>query len=52
MHPLLRRLINYNRFKEHEVKALWMWLQVSGAKLATIGTLVRTAALELQMKTK
>lgn len=34
------RGINYHNFREHEVKALWMWLQVSGAKLATIGAKV------------
>jgi hypothetical protein len=32
-------LINYNNYREHEVKALWEWLQESGAKLATLGVL-------------
>ncbi|KAK9802857.1 hypothetical protein WJX73_009424 [Symbiochloris irregularis] len=35
---LFDELINYNRFKDNELKALWMWLRETGAKLATIGT--------------
>lgn len=30
-------LVNYKLYREHEVKAFWEWLQVSGAKVATIG---------------
>ena len=34
---LFDELVNYNTYREHEVKALFEWLLVSGAKIATIG---------------
>ncbi|KAK9810924.1 hypothetical protein WJX73_008707 [Symbiochloris irregularis] len=34
---LFDELINYNRYRDNEAKALWMWLQETGAKIATIG---------------
>ena len=33
--PVLQ--INYQYFKDHEIKALWEWLQSSGSKLLPIG---------------
>ena len=34
---LFDEIVNYKLYREHEVKAFWEWLQVSGAKVATIG---------------
>ena len=31
--------VNYKAYREHEAKAFFEWLQVSGAKVATIGML-------------
>ena len=37
---LFDELANYKNYREHEIKAMFEWLNVSGAKLATIGMLV------------
>ncbi|KAK9809397.1 hypothetical protein WJX73_001751 [Symbiochloris irregularis] len=36
---LFDELINYALYKDNEMKALWEWLQETGAKLATVGTM-------------
>ena len=35
--PRFMLQINYQYFKDHEMKALWEWLQSSGSKLLPIG---------------
>ena len=34
---LFDELVNYKLYREHEIKAFFEWLQVSGAKVAPIG---------------
>ena len=47
--------MNYAKFREHEIKAFWEWLQASGAKVLPIGIAGplpgRTEAVDLDIKT-
>ena len=47
--------MNYAKFREHEIKAFWEWLQASGAKVLPIGIAGplpgRTDAVDLDIRT-
>lgn len=47
---LFDELVNYQQYRLHEVKAFFEWLQVSGAKVATIGIMGPIEGKEFAME--